>query len=90
MVSAIDVPHRFADEYAVAHVAHHQLDTPTRPASVRPPVAGGLEVSERSGAEIVEYPHLEALLEQGIDEMGAHEASAAGDESQTHSRPLKA
>ena len=66
----------------VAHVCDPQLH----------PVAVRREVLARARGEIVEHAHARAARHQGVDEVGADEAGAAGDEHPglrpCHSAPL--
>ena len=68
-----------------ARVAEVALD-PLRP---RIQVVGALPV--RAGQERVEDSHVVAVIEQGVDDVGADEAGAAGDEDRSgHGRPYDA
>jgi hypothetical protein len=44
------------------------------------PAAKPLDVRQRPGLEVVERPHLRALIEQQLAEVGADESGAARDE----------
>ncbi len=77
MEDPIDALERRGDVVVAAEVADHQL---RRGVEVLRRPAG--RMGER--VEVVEDPHLLPAGEQRVDEMGADEAGAAGDEDAAH------
>ncbi len=68
----VDAAHRIGDGGGIAHVAR---------APLRPGIVDGAGLPE------VEDAHLRARVEQRLDDVGADEAGAAGDEDAHRRRP---
>ncbi|MNM78171.1 hypothetical protein D3C81_900620 [compost metagenome] len=60
-------PHRFTQASGVGDIAFEQLHRRR-------------QILALAGGQVVQHPHLEALCQQGIGQMRADEAGAAGDE----------
>ena len=77
VIDAIDARERRSDVGGAAQVADLEL-------SARIEVSGGLTGRMGERIEVVEDPHLLAPREQRVDEVGADETGAAGDQGEAH------